>query len=140
LVLAELTALFASDDPAADLVTILDRRLPKLSPDEIHASLRRATATFDFPAAHRSDLGPGPVAAASPAATGQPPIPPPSSSSSRRPAARRPITPEERGVRVSDMIAAGRLRPGAILYGDYLGHTHQAELLTDGQVRYHGIT
>jgi hypothetical protein len=37
------------------------------------------------------------------------------------------------------MIAAGRLRPGTILRCAYLGQHHQAELLTDGTVRYNGM-
>jgi hypothetical protein len=38
------------------------------------------------------------------------------------------------------MIAAGRLRVGAILYANYLGSTYRAELLSDGQVSYSGET
>jgi len=52
--------------------------------------------------------------------------------------ARPVVTPQERRIKITDMITAGRLRPGATLHGDYQGVTHQAELLSDGQVRYGG--
>jgi hypothetical protein len=48
------------------------------------------------------------------------------------------VTAQERLIKVTDMIAAGRLRPGAALNGDYRGITHHGELLADGRVRCNG--
>lgn len=139
LVLAELAALFSSDDPAYDLVSFLGKRLPELSPGEIQASLTRATVAFEFPAIHNLDPGLGTAAPASPTSTSEPATTA-RESSKRQSAARWTITPEERSTQVSDIIAAGHLRPGATLYADYRRRTHQAELLADGQIRYHGNT
>jgi hypothetical protein len=138
-VYAELTALFAGGEPALELVTLLDQRLPKLSRDEIRSSLVRARATFDFPVTLSAPLmaptGAQPVGPSSavPVAGPEHNAPAPRV---RRSAPRRPVSAEERKVRVPDMIAAGRLRPGSTLYGDYLGSTYRAELLIDGRVRY----
>ncbi|GAA0708064.1 hypothetical protein Drose_30830 [Dactylosporangium roseum] len=140
-VYAELTKLFAAGEPAADLVELLDRRLPKLNGDAIRSSLARARATFDFPVA-ASPLFPTSVdpaeVSSSPAPTPVGPTMTVSSAARSSSAPRRRVGPEERKLRVSDLIAAGRLRPGAILYGDYLGITYRAELLGDGSVRYGG--
>lgn len=139
---AELTSLFAGDEPAVELVALLDGRLTKLSRDAIRSSLVRARATFDFPTAVTSFSPDQPVARAEPLTT-----PPPSRSGKptptlprQRSVQRRRVSAGERRLRVPDLIAAGRLRPGTMLYGDYLGSTYRAELLRDGQVRYGGQT
>lgn len=137
---AELVELFGSVEPAPELVTLLSRRLSKLSSGEIRSSLVRARATFDFPNA----VAPPPAASAVSRSIGSTAIPEPGfgGPSARsvpvRGQPQRRISPEERRVRVADMIAAGRLRVGATLYADYLGTSHRAELLSDGRVRYGG--
>jgi hypothetical protein len=133
-VYAELTALFAGGEPALELVTLLDQRLPKLSRDEIRSSLVRAQGHFRLSghavgAAHGADRSPTGWSQFGPEHNAPAPR-------VRRSAPRRPVSAEERKVRVPDMIAAGRLRPGSTLYGDYLGSTYRAELLIDGRVRY----
>ncbi|GIG98693.1 hypothetical protein Pma05_52660 [Plantactinospora mayteni] len=137
----ELTSMFSGTEPPAELVALLDRRLPRLTADEVRTSLIRARATFDFPIP-----------------TGQPVLPsgaavhpaphlsittPSVSPSDQRPATagrrtRPAVTPPERLIKVTDMIAAGRLRPGSALHGDYRGVAHHGELLADGRVRCNG--
>ena len=145
---AELIELFSGGEPAPELISLLDQRLSKLSRNEIRASLTRARATFDFPIAATS-LGmppqtttshPAPAAARpmspQPPATHDPTMPA-TASPARKPVKPR-VSPEERRIRVVDMIAAGRLKPGSPLIGFYLGQRHETELLADGQVRYNG--
>lgn len=138
---AELTSMFGGAEPPSELVAMLDRRLPRLTRDEIRFSLIRARATFDFPVpvGQPSMPSPAPIEA-SPSSS---PLHVREATRLNRPAgaarrARRAVSPQERQTRVTDMIAAGRLRSGAVLSGDYLGVTHQAELLADGKVRYSG--
>lgn len=153
---AELVELFAGGEPASDLVALLDRRLSKLSRDEIRSSLMRARATFDFPSAaaplgDRSTPAPDPVGLApligqreevtSVPSRVDPPTEIPRgrspSASQRRPGKQR-VSPEERRLHLPDMIDAGRLRPGCTLVASYFGKQYQAELLADGTIRYRG--
>lgn len=143
---AELLEMFDSGEPVPELVALLDRRLPKLTREDIRSSLVRARVTFDFPSAGAPPM-PG---VSHPSAI--PALPPTPLVRSAAPEAQRPITPaarrsrtarirvspEERQVRMGDMIAAGRLRPGTLLRGTYLGQRHTAELLADGTVRFGG--
>ncbi|GIF08918.1 restriction system modified-DNA reader domain-containing protein [Actinoplanes siamensis] len=137
---AELTSMFSGTEPAPELVAFLDRRLPRLTTDEIRTSLMRARATFDFPTPV------GQPVLLSGTAENPPPHPtittPSALPSNDRPAvgrrARQAVTSQERLIKVTDMIATGRLRPGAALHGDYRGITHHGELLADGRVRYNG--
>ncbi|GGN82330.1 hypothetical protein GCM10010112_59610 [Actinoplanes lobatus] len=136
---AELTSMFSGIEPAAELVALLDRRLPRLTTDEIRTSLIRAHATFDFAAPVGQPVLPSGTAENPPhlAITTPPALP-----GNDRPIAGRrtqqAVTAQERLIKVTDMIAAGRLRPGAALHGDYRGITHYGELLADGRVRYNG--
>ncbi|MGV9805321.1 restriction system modified-DNA reader domain-containing protein [Micromonospora chersina] len=151
---AELLELFAGNEPAADLVALLDRRLSKLSRDEIRSSLMRARASFDFPsaAAPLADRpAPAPAATAPARLMGpretsvQPRYEPPAvvpdvrtpHSGPRRPGKQR-VSSEERRLHLPDMIDAGRLRPGCTLVASYFGKQYQAELLPDGTIRYRG--
>jgi Restriction Enzyme Adenine Methylase Associated len=138
---AELVEMFGSAEPPAELVTLLGRRLSKLTRDDIRSSLVRARATFDFPIA----VTPPTVAAVPIVSAGTEPAVPElrSTGTGRRSAPvrvhpPRRITARERQIKVRDMIAAGRLRAGATLHADYLGTAHRAELLADGRVRYGG--
>ncbi|WP_422733384.1 hypothetical protein ACN26Y_21470 [Micromonospora sp. WMMD558] len=132
------------EEQLPQLVALLYRRLPRLSREEIRLSLLRARATFDFPAAtvpftagparapaahsaaptHRADVG---------AAEAQ--RPPFRTTATARPGKPR-VSPEERKLHLTDMIAVGRLRPGSILVAKYFGQHYQAELLADGNIRY----
>ncbi|MET8089792.1 hypothetical protein [Micromonospora sp. NPDC005220] len=147
----ELLELFGDGEPAADLVAMLDRRLSRLSRDEVRSSLIRVRATFDFPssAAPTSVTSVSPVSivehvepvhavhvAATPTVPQQlPPVGP-----GRRRVPKRPVSDAERALKVIDLIRAGRLRPGSRLYGKYLGKQYVAELLADGSIRYGGRT
>lgn len=134
---AELTSMFGGTEPPAELVALLDRRLPRLAADEIRTSLVRARATFDFPIPTGQPVLPSGTAG-NPAIT-TPSTPP--SDDRRATASRRSqqaVTSQERLIKVTDMITAGRLRPGAALHGDYRGATHHGELLADGRVRCNG--
>ncbi|MER7585935.1 hypothetical protein ABTW72_00175 [Micromonospora sp. NPDC127501] len=141
---AKLTDLFAGSDPAPGLVDLLDSRMPRLSREEIRQSLVRARATFDFPtsvavAVQAQAPASPPQAHEAPVQrlTSEPAPPPvyqsPPTRSSKRGS---PVTPDERRLKLVDLLAAGRLRPGTTLFGRYLGEQHTAELLADGRVRY----
>jgi hypothetical protein len=49
-----------------------------------------------------------------------------------------PVTPDERRLKLVDLMSAGRLQPGTVLHGRYLRERHTAELLADGRIRYRG--
>lgn len=147
----ELLELFGSGEPAPELVAMLDRRLPRLTQDEIRSSLIRARATFDFP----SSTAPFDAEEIRSAPVAQPALPPleerqqvepqrsgPGSPavSGRRSRAKKQVSAAERKIKVIDMIEAGRLRPGSKLYAKYLGKQYVAELLADGAIRYRGRT
>ncbi|MET8364813.1 hypothetical protein ABZU53_14765 [Micromonospora sp. NPDC005194] len=139
----ELLELFGDGEPAAELVAMLDRRLPRLSRDEVRSSLIRARATFDFPSsAAPTKVSPVPVTepvhVVRPSATPTVPqqLTPPGSAKGRP--LKRPVTSAERALKVIDLIRAGRLRPGSKLYGKYLGKQYVAEVLIDGSIRYEG--
>jgi hypothetical protein len=147
---AELIELFASGEPAPELVALLDRHLSKLTREDIRSSLMRARATFDFPSAGTPPIprverpltipAPPPAPPIRPAAPLMPSVPearrPVAPALGRRQTARARVSAEERRIRIADMIAVGRLRPGATLHGNYFGQRHTAELLADGTVRY----
>lgn len=139
-VCSELVSMFAGAEPSAELVEMLDRRLPNLTGDDIRSSLSRARATFDFPGPAGTPL----PASAATTRIDQPPTietAPPSaevSGSAAAASARSPVSVAERRIRVVDMIDAGRLSPGAVLRGHYRRVTYEAELLADGRVRYRG--
>ncbi|XTZ14368.1 hypothetical protein ACQSSU_23160 [Micromonospora echinospora] len=146
---AELAGMFAGADPAPELIDLLDGRLPKLNREEIRQSLVRARVTFDFPSssaavvasprrqpllrdAHDPSVRLAMSQQALETAAGGP--------SAGRTTGRKPIgvTPEERRLRLVDLMASGRLRPGTTLTAKYFGEWHSAELLADGTVRYRG--
>ena len=144
----ELRDLFAGSDPASELVDVLDSRMPRLSREEIQQSLIRARATFDFPmsaavagpvqrqSSPPQAYDPGVQRSVSQAAPTIPAYQSPVTRSSKRSSTR--VTPDERRLKLVDLLAAGRLRPGTTLFGRYLGKQHTAELLADGRVRYRG--
>jgi hypothetical protein len=142
---AELVELFSGGEPAPELISLLDQRLSKLSRNEIRASLTRARATFDFPIAATALGVPPQTTTSRPAARPTSPQPPathdrtvPAPTNPARKPVKPRVSPEERRIRVVDMIAAGRLKPGSALIGFYLGQRHEAQLLADGRVRYSG--
>ncbi|WP_027659002.1 restriction system modified-DNA reader domain-containing protein [Salinispora fenicalii] len=136
---AELSSVFNDVEPPAELVALLNQRLPRLTIDEIRTSLTRAHARFDFPALAERRV---PLSSA----TGSPPsrpsaVPPQaerSGSATTGRATRPTVTSTERRIKVTDMIAAGRLQPGAKLSGTYLDVTHHGELLADGRIQCNG--
>ncbi|MFI7519879.1 restriction system modified-DNA reader domain-containing protein [Micromonospora globbae] len=145
---AKLRELFAGSEPAPDLVDVLDTRMPKLSREEIRQSLVRARATFDFPTSaafaapvQRQPPSPQTYEPSVPQAV---PRPAPAASAHHLPAPARPnrqavpVTPDERRLKLVDLMSAGRLKPGTVLHGRYLRERHTAELLADGRIRYRG--
>ncbi|WP_406079552.1 hypothetical protein [Micromonospora sp. NBC_00858] len=147
----ELLELFGDGEPEAELVAMLDRRLSRLTRDEVRSSLIRVRATFDFPssAAPATVTPVGPVRVVGHAETvhivrppATPTVPqqltPVGSGKGRAP--KRPVSDAERALKVIDLIRAGRLRPGSKLYGKYLGKHYVAEVLADGSIRYGGRT
>ncbi|WP_327025755.1 hypothetical protein [Micromonospora sp. NBC_01739] len=141
----ELTDLFAGSDPASELVDLLDSRMPRLTREEIRQSLFRARATFDFPMSAVPPQRPAPSSQVRQPSVQQAAPPPAlatktnqsSGTRSSRQASGR-VTPDERKLKLADLLAAGRLRPGTTLIARYLGQQHTAELLADGRVRYRG--
>ncbi|WP_433352556.1 hypothetical protein ACQPYV_19620 [Micromonospora saelicesensis] len=142
----ELHELFGDGEPATELVAMLDRRLPRLTRDEVRSSLIRVRATFDFPSsAAPTTVSPvSPVPLVEPVHVVRPPATPtlpqqlgPVGSGKGR-APKRPVSDAERALKVIDLIRAGRLRPGSKLYGKYLGKHYVAEVLADGSIRYGG--
>ncbi|MFJ4513050.1 hypothetical protein [Streptomyces sp. NPDC088816] len=139
-----LNDLFASGEPPRELIALLAKRVPKLPHGDLRASLQRVRATFDFPRAGVAPAMPAPPVAPVPAprpaelssaessipksrASGQPPL-----TRSRKIA----VSEDERHVGFEEMMAAGRVIPGATLHGDYMGQRHTATVLTSGQIRY----
>jgi len=138
---AELTSMFGGIEPPAELVALLDRRLPRLTTDEVRTSLIRARAAFDFPVPVGKPVLPSGAGGSPPqnsAVTTPSTMPGDGRATAAGRRTKQAVTAQERSIKVTDMIAAGRLRPGAALYGDYRGLTHHGELLADGRVRYNG--
>ncbi len=144
---AELIELFGDGEPVSELVALLDRRLPRLTRDEIRSSLIRARAAFDFPSSTGSlrstttGISPGTRTPASPRSADQPiPSQPPAlprvMSSAAPRSQKRQVSDAERAIKVIDLIRAGRLRSGTRLYARYRGEQYVAELLPDGRIRY----
>lgn len=48
------------------------------------------------------------------------------------------VTPEERSLKLTDLVKAGIVRPGSTLTGDYRGGRRTAEVLPDGKVGFGG--
>ncbi|RAO19423.1 restriction system modified-DNA reader domain-containing protein [Micromonospora noduli] len=140
---AELVELF-SGEHLPQLVALLRRRLPRLNLEQIRLSLLRARATFDFPpaVAPRSEERVRASAESPPAPMGR--IDGEASHVQRQPfriaapvgPGKPRVSPEERQLRLSDLIGVGRLPPGCTLVARYLGQDHRAELLADGSIRY----
>ncbi len=134
-----LNDLFASGEPPRELIALLAKRVPKLPHADLRASLQRVRATFDFPRAGVAPTGSAPPAAPVPAPRPAEPSIPKSRASGQPPATRsRKITvsEDERNVGFEEMMAAGRVTPGATLHGDYMGQRHTATVMPSGQIRY----
>lgn len=148
---AAVVGLFSGSEPNSELVTLLHQQLPRLSREDIRSGLIRSRVTLEFPtpsgsSSPRIDWTPSSVTstmtAADPAASTSLPTgavrQSTASPSGRSSSARKTVSDEERRIRIIDMIAVGRLRPGQVLWGRYLGDRHTAELLADGTIRYGG--
>ncbi len=66
-----------------------------------------------------------------PAAVASPSVPTSAASPAR-------ITPEERSLKLTDLVKAGIVRPGSTLTADYRGGRRTAKVLPDGQVSFGG--
>ena len=114
-----------SQDPDVSLMRLVRKHVCDLSPKDVRASLARVRARFDFP------VEPGPT-------------------SVRPGKARKPSTvlngptkrgtPKMLGVTLADVIGAGLLKPPLKLTVRYKGQHAEAELMSDGAVRFRGTT
>jgi hypothetical protein len=136
-----LTALFAGS--ASELVDLLVPKLRRLNSSDVRASLNRLRATFEFPSADAAE-DPWEARRARQASTVSAVVPT-SSTSLPRVAPQGPpapvrstsrVSPEERRLKLVDVIAGGRIRVGQKLVATYQGCGHTAELLEDGRIRY----
>ncbi len=150
-----LAELFDGGDPAAELVSLLHRRTRDLSEADVRAGLIRTRATFDFPVAGAVPstsslppaaspppspsgvgIGPSPRSGSATSAATGPPAPTAVASATATQPAR--VTPEERSLKLTDLVKAGMVRPGSTLTGDYRGGRRTAEVLPDGKVIFGG--
>ena len=124
-----LEELFNGDEPARGLVNLVHKHVQNLARPEIRASLMRARATFNFPAA-------GPIIYDSHHVIQ---LPKPSADPRRPPGSKpRRISEDEKQVSVPDLLTSGRLRAGDVLDAHYRGHRHTAEVQADGKIRFAG--
>ncbi|MFD9979302.1 hypothetical protein ACFWZJ_02820 [Streptomyces massasporeus] len=139
-----LNDLFAPGEPPRELIALLAKRVPKLPHADLRASLQRLRATFDFPRAGVASTISTPPGAPVPTPRPAEPSPAESSIPKSRASGQSPLTKsrktavseDERNVGFEEMMAAGRVTPGATLHGDYMGQRHTATVLTTGQIRY----
>jgi hypothetical protein len=139
-----LTELFTGTEPASDLVNLVAKRTERLGKDDVRASLVRARATFDFPLPALASGGPAVLAAPPSAPVGIKPIPglvnaftrPLANEARTQPKVRRSqVSPEERAIKLADLIRIGRLVPG-LLTARYDGQTWEAQVAADGSLTF----
>ena len=148
---AALTELFTGTEPPNDLVNLIAKRTERLGKDDVRASLIRARATFDFPLPTLAAGGlttplavpAPPVRLASPPAL-TPPVPtvedgPPAGATARTPpkARRSQVSPEERAIKLADLVRLGRITPGTVT-ARYDGQTWEAQVAADGALTFQG--
>ncbi|EIV94885.1 putative type IV restriction endonuclease [Frankia sp. QA3] len=156
-----LAELFDGGDPAAELVSLVHRRTRDLSEADVRAGLIRTRATFDFPAgfpaagsaprtsslppavspppaSSGAGTGPSPRPSSTVSVTTGPPAPTAVASASASATSPARVTPEERSLKLTDLVKAGIVRPGSTLTGDYRGGRRTAEVLPDGKVNFGG--
>jgi len=107
--------------PDPSLVRLLSKRAKELSPADIRASLGRLQVSFDFPVQPESPSVRGRTASAAAKKAWQ----------TRR---------QTQDVSLVDLISAGILSEPLELIKEYKGRRFQAELCSDGTVRYDGKT
>lgn len=141
-----LTELFAGTEPPADLVNLVAKRIERLGRQDVRASLVRARATFDFPL---PTLAPGAQALPMPRGSVLQPADPPTQQSTspqsvappitrREPARAEPkVSPEERRIKIADLLRSGRIQPGHVT-ARYDGQTWNGHLTEDGAVIFQG--
>jgi len=158
---AGLVALFAGPEPSDGLVGLLAGSLKTVTADDARAGLRRVRATFDFPVVPTS-VGPLqnlPKAKQSAAAAVPMPIPvtlpvpaqpgpvappvtapqgTPSSSGSTGSSGKPAVSRAEKNLKIKDLMDAGLIAPGVVIYASWRGAQRQAHLYPDGSVEYLG--
>lgn len=139
-----LTGLFSGTEPPADLVGLVAKRTERLGKDDVRASLVRARATFDFPMPTLSATTPSPVLLPPtrevPSKAGEGRVPRGSSGVVGRNGGQGRslrITPEERRIRLVDLLRSGRISAGR-LTAHYDGQEWEAELGADGSISFRG--
>ena len=115
-----------SPDPDSSLMRLVKKRVRELSSKEIRASIARVRAQFDFPV----EPGVSPVV--------------PRERRQKEPLPTIQVagkkSPKFLGVSLPDVIEAGLLKPPLKLTTRYKGKDLEAELLSDGAVRFQGKT
>jgi hypothetical protein len=124
---AAIEALFAPETPA-DFMRLIRKRVSSLPAADVRASLGRARVAVDYPAVQlvpassgRSALDPGPLGSAD-------------NASSRDTGDKTPW----RHVKVTDLIAAGGMKPPLDIETTYRGHHLIARVEPDGGVTWKG--
>jgi Restriction Enzyme Adenine Methylase Associated/Type I restriction enzyme R protein N terminus (HSDR_N) len=109
-------------DPSAGLIRLLRRQVPSLAPSEIRDGLRRMELRFDFPSP--------------PAGPAKPDSPVSAPANARRAVA--PAGTPWRTVTMTDLFAAGTLKPPVELQKTYKGRLLSGRIESDGQVSFAG--
>ncbi|WP_448072482.1 restriction system modified-DNA reader domain-containing protein [Georgenia yuyongxinii] len=135
-----LVELFAGTEPPAELVNLVARRAEQLSKTDVRASLIRARATFDWPTPEIAPPVPY-VRLGTQSSHPAPPAPYPAlPATAVRPTAgaKRPkVTAAERSIKLTDLLAYGRVRPGEII-ARYDGQEWRARIDEGGAVSFDG--
>ncbi|MFD8622323.1 hypothetical protein ACFV4E_00240 [Streptomyces hygroscopicus] len=137
-----LNDLFSDKEVSRELLDLLAKRVPDLQSADVRASLQRVRASFDFPGAGASSAPEARRPVASPSPTASPsartfsgPSPSAQNASPRR---KSQVGGDERRLRMADLMAAGRVLPGATIHADYMGQSHTAKVSPDGSIEYQG--
>ncbi|WP_084579905.1 hypothetical protein [Kutzneria sp. 744] len=134
-----LADLFGGQEPPRELVSLIVKQVPNLSRAEVRASLMRARATFDFPATAPLVTSNSPLNAGQAVRSGRSgPSDLTGSRSPKAPSARTKVSAAERALTVADLIDAGLLSTRRPLTAEWRREQRQAELLSDGSLRFNG--
>jgi hypothetical protein len=109
--------------PDRGLIRLIRRKTDKLSPKEILDSLRRLDFRIESPTPVLEATGPAPL---------------PRAKKPKEGPKRTRKAPEQYGVTLADVIAAGLLSPPVKLFRKYKGHVLEATLLPDARVEFQG--
>lgn len=135
-----LGALFASGEPAKEIVSLVRRQVQGVSLHDIRESLGRARAHFEFPtvvdepASHAPEPAPPASTPREPRRPGSRRVPAELHSGPRR----KLLSDAERAISLATLMERGLLQPGAVIRSTYGGGHHEAVLLGADRIRYNG--